>query len=57
LRTCLEGIPVDQAVAMIDKYYKDHPEKWSQVLTVEILEAVTISGGPCEGKNFLSSDK
>src|SRR5579859_5758838 len=29
LRSCIEdNIPYTQAIAMIDKYYDDHPEKW-----------------------------
>jgi hypothetical protein len=27
LHDCLERMGVEQAVAMIDTYYKDHPEK------------------------------
>ena len=47
---CLESISADQAVAMIDKYYKDHPKKWSEVLGGQIIEALTVQGSPCEGK-------
>jgi hypothetical protein len=32
LADCLETMATKQAVAMVDKYYKDHPEKWSDVL-------------------------
>ena len=38
-----------QAIAMIDKQYKDHPERWSRFLGDEIIAALTVSGGPCEG--------
>lgn len=48
---CLETMSYDQAVAMIDKYYKDHPEHWSHAIGAAMLEALTIEGGPCEGKN------
>jgi len=51
LRSCIEGsIPYQQAVAMIDKYYDDHPEKWGFNLSDEIVEALTVAGGPCSGK-------
>ncbi len=51
---CLESITSDQAVAMIDKQYKDHPERWSNPLGEEILEALTVDGSPCEGKSPLT---
>jgi len=51
LRSCIEGnIPYDQAIAMIDKYRDDHPEKWSNDLSDEIVQALTVAGGPCSGK-------
>jgi len=37
----------DQAIAMIDKYYKGNPEKWNLPIGDAILEALTIKGGPC----------
>ena len=50
LRLCIEdNIPYDQAIAMIDKYYDDHPEKWSNNLSEEIIQALTVKGGPCGG--------
>jgi hypothetical protein len=51
LDTCLSKMSIEQAVAMIDKYYKDHPERWSRAFGDEVLEALTVDGGPCEGKN------
>ncbi len=39
-----------QAVAIIDKYYKDHPELWEQPLPEMLLKALTAPGSPCEGK-------
>jgi hypothetical protein len=51
LMTCLEGMSGEQTIAMIDKYYTGHPEKCSQAFGEEMLEAVTVQGGPCEGKN------
>ena len=53
---CLEALDSEQALAMIDKRYKDHPEKWSNPITQQILEALTVRGGPCEGKNPLPPD-
>lgn len=53
---CLEAIDSQQALAMIDKRYKDYPEKWSNPITQQILEALTMKGSPCEGKNPLPSD-
>jgi hypothetical protein len=51
LRSCIEdNIPYDQAIAMIDRYYDDHPEKWSNDLSDEIVQALTVKGGPCGGK-------
>ena len=47
--TCLNGMTIDQAVAMIDKAYKDHPEKWSYTFSEEVLAALTVDGGPCQG--------
>ncbi|MGA2630058.1 MAG: hypothetical protein ABSG54_07550 [Terriglobia bacterium] len=54
LSSCLNSMTYDQALAMIDKRYKDHPELWSEALGVEILEALTVDGGPCQGKNPLT---
>jgi hypothetical protein len=43
---------------MIDKRFKDHPEKWSNPLTQQFLEALTVPGSACEGKNpFVSEGK
>ncbi|MGD1068815.1 MAG: hypothetical protein ABSB15_01635 [Bryobacteraceae bacterium] len=53
--TCLSRMSNDQALATIDKHYRDHPERWSNNLGSEIFQAVTVSGGPCEGKNPLSN--
>jgi len=40
----------EQAIAMIDKYYKDHPEEWSQPAGMEMYIALTIETGPCPYK-------
>lgn len=50
---CLQTIDVAQAIAMIDKFYKAHPELWGHPLGEEILNSVTVAGGPCEGRNPL----
>ena len=41
------SLSTDQAIAMIDKYYRDHPERWSISIGDAILEALTVSGSPC----------
>jgi hypothetical protein len=53
LANCLDSdLSIDQAIAMIDKQYKEHPENWSRPITDQILHALTVEG-PCEGKNPL----
>jgi hypothetical protein len=44
-----KGPSVDQAIAMIDKYYKENPERWTIPIGDAILEALTVKGGPCAG--------
>jgi hypothetical protein len=51
--SCLESMTPDQAIAMVDKYYTDHPEQWSQPLGLGIIEALTVANSPCEGKHPL----
>lgn len=36
-----------QGIVMIDKYYRENPEKWNTPIGLAMLDAVTISGGPC----------
>jgi hypothetical protein len=50
LATCLDKISGDQAIAMIDKRYKDHPERWSRPITQQMLEALTPRAGLVKGK-------
>ncbi len=38
-----------QAISMIDKYYKENPEKWGTPIGIAIMDALTVSGGPCAG--------
>ena len=47
---CLESMEYAKAVAIIDKYYKDHPELWQEPLPEMLLKALTSTGSPCEGK-------
>jgi hypothetical protein len=49
LAECLENITTSQAIAMIDKTYKDHPEKWSHPIGEQVIAALTVNGGPCQG--------
>jgi hypothetical protein len=42
------GPDPEQAVAMIDKYYQDHPEQWKTSLGDAIFKALTVSGSPCQ---------
>lgn len=52
LSRCLEQtVPYDQAMAMIDKYYKDNPQLWNLPFAVGIVQALTVSDGPCPGKS------
>lgn len=57
LADCLEKLPSEQIEAMIDKHYKSHPENWSRPLGEQILEAITIDGGPCESLNPFRQQK
>jgi hypothetical protein len=36
-----------QDIAMIDKYYKENPARWSEPIGDAILEALTVNGSPC----------
>jgi hypothetical protein len=42
LAACLENMGSTQAIAMIDKRYKDHPEKWSSAIGMEVLTGLTV---------------
>jgi len=37
----------DQAIAMIDKYYRDNPAKWDTPIGKAIIEALMVKDGPC----------
>lgn len=48
LYTCIShNISYEQAVAMIDKYYRDHPEQWNRAAASAMLDALTVESGPC----------
>lgn len=47
---CLGNLENEQGIAMIDKYYKDHPEKWNNLFSTEIYNALTVPGSPCGRK-------
>jgi len=49
---CLERMEYSQAVALIDKYYNDHPELRQQPLPEMLLKALTAPGSVCEGKSL-----
>jgi len=55
LMSCVDGVSVEQGVALVDRRYKDHPEAWSKSMSVEILESLTDANGPCAGKNPFSN--
>lgn len=45
---CLsDNVSYDQAIAMIDKYYGEHPEKWGDSAAKSVITALTVPGGPC----------
>jgi hypothetical protein len=39
-----------QAIAMMDKYYRENPEKWSMPIGQAIIDALLVKGGPCASK-------
>jgi len=55
LARCIEkNMSVDQAVAMIDKYSADNPQRWNVPLPMGIAESLTVKDGPCPGLNPLN---
>jgi hypothetical protein len=54
LAMCIEkNLSIDQAVAMIDKYSRDNPERWNIPFPMGVAEALTVKNGPCSGLNPL----
>lgn len=52
LLKCLDAnVSYEQAIAMIDKYYKENPELWHEPVSYEVISALTVAKGPCEGLN------
>lgn len=52
LADCIEQrITSNQAIAMIDKYYKENPQRWGMPLGQEIIAALIVIDGPCPGKD------
>lgn len=49
LGRCLEKLSFRQILAMIDKRYADHREGFKNPISTEMIEAVTVTGSPCEG--------
>ncbi len=49
LGRCLENLSFEQIVAMVDKRHADHREAFHNPIGTEIIRAVTVAGGPCEG--------
>ena len=38
----------NQAVALTDKYYTEHPEDWHLLMGQGIIKALTVKGSPCD---------
>jgi len=52
LAMCLDKkVSTEQAVAMIDKYSTDNPQRWTVPLPMGIIEALTVKDGPCPELN------
>ena len=49
LGRCLEKLSLQQILAMIDRRYADHREGFKNPMSTEMIEAVTVTGSPCEG--------
>ena len=47
VKPCLGNMTYDQLIAILDKYMKEHPERWNQQLTLILLPAL---GGACQGQ-------
>ena len=49
LGRCLENRSFEQIVAMVDKRAADHREAFHNPIGTEIIKALTVAEGPCEG--------
>lgn len=48
LGRCLDrNVAPSQAVAMIDKYSAENPQRWNVAISTGIVEALTVKDGPC----------
>jgi hypothetical protein len=45
---CQDKITVEQAIAMVDKHYRNTPEQWDTPLGIAVIKALTVKGGACE---------
>ncbi len=52
LASCMGSVSSQQIIAMIDKYYRNNPEQWDNPIGIGIVSAITVKGGPCEGKTL-----
>lgn len=52
LARCVDdNVTAEQAVAMVDKYSANNPERWNIPLGMGIIEALTVKDGPCPNLN------
>jgi len=49
LGRCLQNLSFEHIVAMIDKRSADHRETFKNPISMEMIKAITVAGGPCEG--------
>jgi hypothetical protein len=49
LGRCLEKLSFQQILVMTDKRYAGHREGFKDPISTEMIEAVTVTGSPCEG--------
>jgi hypothetical protein len=49
LGRCLEKLSFQQILPMVDKRLADHREGLHNPISTELVEAVTVTGSPCEG--------
>jgi hypothetical protein len=49
LGRCLSKLNFEQISAMIDKRYANHREAFQNPISMEMIQAVTVTGSPCEG--------
>jgi hypothetical protein len=49
LGRCLENLSFEQIVTMVDKRYADHREVIHNPVGTEIIKALTVAEGPCQG--------